>query len=297
MPGARLEIKFSNLTHPKQFLHSCFENHPLNHAVHLVLPSGAPLSVDATSILQKWSSMYTIVEAQVHLVLQKSFLDQQLSTSRSFVAVTAQGHIDQHDTAAITPDRHLRMSVCKDTFQQLGIVGKSSILEAGDRYTIDVHFGSKQAQANGRHHVEVLERLAKNTRPAVMLCLATNTSSHESEDVSWPAGVRVRDRMAVSYSQHSLQQVSVPQLEQLRLRDDHGVISDAMPGVVRAAAEWLGAACCGFALQQMSHAGLALAQGYVQVHKWQGLLASHQVSASNRVSANLLSASLVIQER
>jgi len=115
----------------------CIFSHPINHAIQVLLPwpseahdtVAAPL---ALTQLRGWSSCHQLATVSLSALLDPPLMQRLFATDGvRFQALSTRGQADQGDTAAVTPAGLLRLSVCKDTYQQLGLVGKKSVLAPG----------------------------------------------------------------------------------------------------------------------------------------------------------------------
>eukprot|EP00850_Spirogloea_muscicola_P011669 SM000073S21445 [mRNA] locus=s73:351468:355557:+ [translate_table: standard] len=309
----RLVARASSFGHPDSRLEALVAGHALNSAAELLLPFPAATSVRAfrdveamlASLLQP-ACFYYRVRAPLGALLVDDFRAKYFKLPGGFVAISSATAIDGTDAVAITPDGKVHLAVTKDTYQQLGLTGKNSELDPGQRYSILCG------------PPDVYECLKERTGPLSFLC--TFFSDGGSAAMEFPEAASA-DQAEVICSRELLQQVPLPPVGAGNSavpaaagdRDGAGVAAAEEASVPRgwgqgacpldaeflsALFEWLGAAACRILGGQFASGHLGsyccarqeplgyewsapwrgeATEGDAEVVRWDGFIASGQV--------------------
>eukprot|EP00850_Spirogloea_muscicola_P015090 SM000113S24046 [mRNA] locus=s113:164681:168907:+ [translate_table: standard] len=287
----RLVARASSFGHPDSRLEALVAGHALNSAAELLLPFPAAASarafrdVDAmlARLLQP-ACFYYRVRAPLGALLVDDFRAKYFKPSGvgEFLAVSSATAIDGTDAVAITPDGKVHLAVTKDTYQQLGLTGKSSELDPG------------------QSSLQVQECLKERTGPLSFLCTFFSGEGSAAVEFSEAASAI---RAEVTCSQELLQQVLLPpagagnSAVSAAAGDRDGAAAEeafisrgwdqgACPldaEFLSALFEWLGAAACRILGQEpLGYEWSApwrgeAKEGDAEVVRWDGLIASGQV--------------------
>lgn len=112
--------------------------HYFNHTVSVVLPDAEDVPTEVIGELTNNADYYKIKNLPVYELIDRQFLDAFIRTG-SVTALTIGTNIDIDDCVAITPSGYLLLTVCRETFQSLGIEGKPSAFcgKRPERYFMD----------------------------------------------------------------------------------------------------------------------------------------------------------------
>ncbi|KAI9096134.1 ribonuclease P 40kDa subunit-domain-containing protein [Phlyctochytrium arcticum] len=125
------------------------DNHPFNHAVQVVFPSPEPLAAEKITDLDT-KYYYYKVTASLLLFLDPDFLQKHVRCG-SVSALPTKERIDQDDTFALLPSGILLLSVRKETYEKLGLTGRSAKYgQKGQRFHIHIDLAEPAFKPEGK---------------------------------------------------------------------------------------------------------------------------------------------------
>lgn len=159
--GARIVIRRSSFSHPKSTVDAFVISHPFNSALQICLPRttettansqvresvGADVSADPVStpydlrtsefsqdsVVHRISRLaYNLLRCNLAVLLDSEFLERHVrGLCAEFTALSVNTPIDRTDVAAILPGGQLVLSVTRDTYERLELVGKHAFHDKG----------------------------------------------------------------------------------------------------------------------------------------------------------------------
>ena len=124
--GPRVVARVSSFDHPKSDLPAFVRSHPLNAALCVM----APACEAAGEVLRPtaWDgAQMCLARANLEAVASSSFVDSNLrAPGSSFCAVSVRTPADRADTAAVTPDGVLHLSLSSESYEKFGLQGQRS---------------------------------------------------------------------------------------------------------------------------------------------------------------------------
>ncbi|KAI9500140.1 hypothetical protein GGI25_002557 [Coemansia spiralis] len=135
---SKLFATVSSLSSKKQEHIKYIETHPFNYRLTVVAP--AQKEADFRSAFAN-IDVYYRVNLKLADIIDPAFIQAYIAKDGvGFIALSAGRRIDTDDVFAIDGNGKLVMSVCKDTYEVLGLVGRQAQfpLERGARFVIEV---------------------------------------------------------------------------------------------------------------------------------------------------------------
>ncbi|KAJ2323105.1 hypothetical protein GGH92_010981, partial [Coemansia sp. RSA 2673] len=132
---SKLFVTLASLSSKKKEHIKCIENHPFNYRCTVI----APESFGAKQIIERHTDCYYRVTLKLSDIIDPAFIAAFVKRN-SLYALSLGRRIDADDVFAIDGKGTLILSVCKDTYEALGIVGTPAQfpLERGARFVIKV---------------------------------------------------------------------------------------------------------------------------------------------------------------
>ncbi|KAF2073638.1 hypothetical protein CYY_005057 [Polysphondylium violaceum] len=213
----RGQVDLDNEKEAKEFYTKYINGHWYNQKVQLILPikdsvktntksSGSLLSQGFMSskleieqeILPLFDSddssdqqqCFYEIETTIDLLLSSAFIKSFIKPG-GFHALSQLSYIDSGNVVAFLPDATVVLNVDKDTYQQLGIVGKASTFKNNDRYVI--RFTMKDLTPASKSHNRILSLLTNRVSSVRMIAFLER--DNKLVPIQFPSGVKVVKRM------------------------------------------------------------------------------------------------------
>ncbi|XP_071346660.1 ribonuclease P protein subunit p40 [Trachinotus anak] len=159
-PRSLLVCDRSSFLDEKNRISSQVEQLHFNYKVSVLLPecSSAPSHLD--SVLNSFSSFYLIRKLPIYELLDKHFLETAVYQG-SVYGLSYRTRIDEDNCVALMPNGRLCLSLDKDSFQVLGVEGKSSRFNhrTNSRYVVSVDLTDSSMAPGGRGYMRLLTGL------------------------------------------------------------------------------------------------------------------------------------------
>eukprot|EP00742_Colponemidia_sp_Colp-10_P004987 GILJ01005328.1.p1 GENE.GILJ01005328.1~~GILJ01005328.1.p1 ORF type:complete len:379 (-),score=32.78 GILJ01005328.1:134-1231(-) len=179
-PPARLLFRQGTFTSP-QHLEQLVTKHHFNSRVELFAP-GLASDSDAVQQLKNTIIQTTFYEMTTPLetLCSQSFVDSVLKSTR-FAALSKGTPIDRTNSVAILRSGSLHLNLERDTYQQLGLVGKPSMLKAlkGERYTVTVDMLAPSWRDGKKLYERAQWAFKDRTEPVSLYCYCLDSTDGE----------------------------------------------------------------------------------------------------------------------
>ncbi|XP_062502073.1 ribonuclease P protein subunit p40-like [Corticium candelabrum] len=167
--------------HGTDKLSAYISEHTFNHAVNIFLPGQARIPRELLEVSPGKDCFY-VAELPVSTFIQPHFIHSTLKQG-SFFALSHTHHIDTDDCVAVFPQGLLVLSVTKDTYEQLGIVGRSSEFQQGAKFIVEIDLLADSFQPGRKQYERVqwclTDRLSL-TMPFLMAFIPRGSSATSS---------------------------------------------------------------------------------------------------------------------
>ncbi|KAJ2506405.1 hypothetical protein IWW47_001594 [Coemansia sp. RSA 2052] len=132
---SKLFVMLSSLSSKKKEHVKCIESHPFNYRCTVI----APESANARELVKSQMDCYYRATLKLSDVIDPAFISAFVKKN-TLLALSIGRRIDADDVFAIDGQGTLILSVCKDTYESLGIVGTPAQfpLERGARFVIKI---------------------------------------------------------------------------------------------------------------------------------------------------------------
>ncbi|KAJ1732922.1 hypothetical protein LPJ61_001817, partial [Coemansia biformis] len=133
---SKLFVTLSSLSSKKREHARAIETHPFNYRLTVVAPRG---TIDLQRSLSKHIGSYFKIKLKLTDLIDPSFIANYVK-GKELVALSAGRLIDADDVFAIDGRGKLILSLCKDTYETLGLAGRQAAfpLQRGSRFVVDV---------------------------------------------------------------------------------------------------------------------------------------------------------------
>eukprot|EP00474_Spongospora_subterranea_P010595 CRZ11053.1 hypothetical protein [Spongospora subterranea] len=173
----------------------------LNHEIELVLPLA---SVPATS-----SGAFAYkVQLPIALLLEPSFIEKYIRQGE-LSAISYDAHIDRDNVVAILPNGFLCLSVDKETYHSLGLVGKRCQIRNRESTRLDITIDMRDPSFRPGQSLykRVLWCVKDRTDPCTLLVCYSNSSG--SNEIRFPDGAIV-SKIDCPLTSHPFGDILVP---------------------------------------------------------------------------------------
>eukprot|EP00743_Colponemidia_sp_Colp-15_P003527 GILK01003805.1.p1 GENE.GILK01003805.1~~GILK01003805.1.p1 ORF type:complete len:375 (-),score=42.92 GILK01003805.1:120-1214(-) len=199
-PPARLLFRQGTFT-SSQHLEQLITKHHFNSRVELFVP-GLAFDSDAVHQLRHTTTQTNFYEMTTPLetLCSESFVDSVLKSTR-FAALSKGTPIDRTNSVAILRSGSLHLNLERDTYQQLGLVGKPSALKThkGERYSVSVDMLAPSWRDGKKLYERVQWAFKDRTEPVSLYCYCLDpTEGVPSSEVL------LRDTVGENLSTHTL---------------------------------------------------------------------------------------------
>lgn len=140
--GPTLWVRCSHLDQSHASIWSLIDAHPFNEQLQLILPQPVPGKLEVPSLLGLMLTLHSCAGVQARLqaltgfyysvtctpgaFCQADFIERHLKEPGSRLqALSVNSNVARGDAVALTPDGWLHLAVSKDTYQYLGLTGRS----------------------------------------------------------------------------------------------------------------------------------------------------------------------------
>ncbi|XP_078687948.1 ribonuclease P protein subunit p40-like [Branchiostoma floridae x Branchiostoma belcheri] len=124
-PRSKLVIEKSSFDDEKSRHRKNVEEHYFNHKVELFIPGCAELPPSVQAVFDMSDDFYIIQDLPLTELINKDFIENFVKKG-SLYMLSHNTHIDKHNVYAVLPTGKLILSVHKDTYEELGLVGQPS---------------------------------------------------------------------------------------------------------------------------------------------------------------------------
>ncbi|XP_078606789.1 ribonuclease P protein subunit p40-like [Branchiostoma floridae x Branchiostoma japonicum] len=124
-PRSKLVIEKSSFDDEKSRHRKNVEEHHFNHMVELFIPGCAELPPGVQAEFDRCDDYYLIKNVPLTELINKDFIENFVKKG-SLYMLSHNTHIDKHNAYAVLPTGQLLLSVHKDTYEELGLVGQPS---------------------------------------------------------------------------------------------------------------------------------------------------------------------------
>ncbi|KAI8825190.1 ribonuclease P 40kDa subunit-domain-containing protein [Fimicolochytrium jonesii] len=169
--------------------------HSFNHALEVIIP----LDCDGTAAKQiaaeisRTCSAFSYYKASLPLshFLDETFLKNYVRQG-GFTALRVNARLDTDDVFAILPTGHLLLSLTKDTYESLGLVGKAS--KSGGRHVVKIDLSDPSFKPGDKHYDRVKWCFSHTINPSMKYDFYfsfVNITTNQSIDINpahFPAG-------------------------------------------------------------------------------------------------------------
>ncbi|TPX67249.1 hypothetical protein SpCBS45565_g03965 [Spizellomyces sp. 'palustris'] len=246
-PATRLHIALSTNNNP---VPGICETHTYNHAVQVIFPSQ---SSTITEQMRKDDDAYFYYKASVPLsfFIQPDFVNNYIRKG-GFTALRSNAKADIEDTFALLPSGRLVMSVKKDTYETLGLVGRPSKFgDKGNRYFIHIDLNQPAFKPKGKLYERIKWCFTHTlTDTYEFLMSFTDTATRLPSEISFPPNVKAT-RLYIDGVCQTHENIMVPQIGDIEFEDLLNDPNDPKGEIWRDHAlnlfEWLGLLACGAA--------------------------------------------------
>ncbi|KAG2457991.1 RPP40 protein, partial [Polypterus senegalus] len=124
-PRHLLVCEKSNFANEKSRHGIHVQSHYFNYQVNMLIPECAVLPSELNALVNSFEKYYLVKNVPVYELVEQQFIDRFVKKG-SVYALSYNTQIDQDNTVALLPTGTLILSVDKDTYEELGLEGKSS---------------------------------------------------------------------------------------------------------------------------------------------------------------------------
>ncbi|KAI8363559.1 ribonuclease P 40kDa subunit-domain-containing protein [Mortierella sp. GBAus27b] len=213
-PSGYLFLSQYSFNSPKQIHSKCIINHPFNHRVQVFLPVAYSSTIQAaltTTLLQ--NTHYYHAHVPLSLLLTSAFMQY---IRNGMIALSVHGGIDTHDVVGLDGKGKLILSLTKDSYEQLGMIGKpSEFLRGRQRYAVELDLSSP-SMVPGKPGFERIKWCFENTLTTVFpMVLASVDPEGNSLPLEFPESARAT-RMSFNVQCTQLNNIMIPDTTTIR---------------------------------------------------------------------------------
>ncbi|XP_043270485.1 ribonuclease P protein subunit p40-like [Venturia canescens] len=137
--------------------------HYFNHSVSIVLPDIKDVPPSLRDCLLEDSDYYKIVGLKAHELVNKEFIEAFVKKGE-LTLLTIGKKIDVHNLICISPTGHLLLSLLREDYQKLGLVGKETFFDrkAHSRYVVTINLNEEAFVPGKKNYERVRSCLQEN---------------------------------------------------------------------------------------------------------------------------------------
>uniref|UniRef100_A0A1B6DCK5 Uncharacterized protein n=2 Tax=Clastoptera arizonana TaxID=38151 RepID=A0A1B6DCK5_9HEMI len=139
--------------------------HYFNHSVAVVLPDTVIIPEELNSALSNNCDYYKLNNVSVSNFLDEEFINSFIKSGETTaLCIGSTSNIDTDDCVAITPCGHLILSLVRETYQELGLEGKPSVISRRNpsRYIVHINLKEKTFMPGKKNYERVLKCLKEH---------------------------------------------------------------------------------------------------------------------------------------
>ncbi|KYR00540.1 RNase P protein subunit [Tieghemostelium lacteum] len=138
------------------------------------------------STYHKENLFYYQIECTLDLLLEDNFIKEYIKGG-GFYGISQFNFIDSGNVVAFIPDGKIVLSLEKDTYQQLGLVGKKSSIRNNNRYivTLDTH----DFQSTSKNYQHIITCLRDRISTINLIVYSLDPKSLKLRAIQFPKGV------------------------------------------------------------------------------------------------------------
>ncbi|EAL67452.1 RNase P protein subunit [Dictyostelium discoideum AX4] len=134
--------------------------------------------------------LYYQIETTLDLLLSHEFIDKYIKNG-GFYAISQLNFIDSGNVVAFLPNSKIILNVDKETYQELGLLGKSSVFKNLQRYIITLDMTSKEYQRGSKSYTRLIWSLKDRLSSINLICFYQKLNSTQLQSIDFPQGVKV----------------------------------------------------------------------------------------------------------
>ncbi|KAN0016224.1 hypothetical protein ACTFIU_006186 [Dictyostelium citrinum] len=135
--------------------------------------------------------LYYQIETTLDLLLSHEFIDKYIKNG-GFYAISQLNFIDSGNVVAFLPNSKIILNVEKETYQELGLVGKASVFRNLQRYIITLDTTSKEFQRGSKSYTRLIWALKDRLSSINLICFYQKSDSNQLQSIDFPQGVKVK---------------------------------------------------------------------------------------------------------
>ncbi|KJE92558.1 hypothetical protein CAOG_03503 [Capsaspora owczarzaki ATCC 30864] len=247
-------------------VHRILSEHPLNHAVELVLPwardraisanakqTNAADSVTRMSVAQPLKSAeFHVIEIPLLALLDTEFLQRHVRNGH-FVAMSVSERLDGSTCVPAVADGFLTLSLSKEAYELCGLEGQLSKHEIQQRHTVRIHLAAESFVPGKSHYERVKWCFAERlTRSFKFVCTDAATYTNGDQPAPSPAHALNKHALAPARTLHlshtEQRAVTVPQLLVAPIESVAAQDNATLGPYLSTWQTWFGAISCGISL-------------------------------------------------
>ncbi|KAJ2556429.1 hypothetical protein EV175_002011 [Coemansia sp. RSA 1933] len=233
---SKLFATVSSLSSRKKEHTKYIETHPFNHRLTLIVNKDT--EEEAHRLLATQMGHYYTVSMKLTDLIDPAFVQSYVVGKKGLVALSQGTRIDADDVIAIDGTSRLVMSLCKDTYQTLGLSGKQSMfpLERGARFLVAVDLATlTDPEKKNFRRIHTRLNAVFGSRPFTFaMCLYDRTTGR-ALNLDLPGSTAHQIQVGAK----TVLDVSVPDLAAMFAQNNR--IDEEAPGIF----EWIGLAAAG----------------------------------------------------
>ncbi|KAJ2781122.1 hypothetical protein H4R18_003064 [Coemansia javaensis] len=222
---SKLFVTVSSLGSKRREHARAIETHPFNYRLAVVVPRGA---ADAQAIVARHVGSYFKIRLRLSDLIDPGFVGSYVKQN-TLLALSANRLIDADDVFAVDGSGKLILSLCKDTYETLGLAGRQAAfpLQRGARFTVEIDLLAGCMDPAKKHFQRIRARLdAVLAEPVEFVVGYYDRRTGAALNLDLPGAVACEPRVVTG----AVAGAAVPG------------ISDAFLGARRQSDEWVGQA-------------------------------------------------------
>ncbi|KAK9728179.1 hypothetical protein K7432_001288 [Basidiobolus ranarum] len=237
-PRSKLFLTYSNFNSPKSCHGNFVLQHPFNHQVEVFVPGQIPSRSELVKGVLDTEYFYK-ARLRLSYFIQPEFLRSHVRNG-SVTALTHNTGIDTDDVFALDSTGHLILSVTKDTYEELGLIGKpSKFASKGHRYTVTIDLNADNMIPGHKIYERVKWCFEHTLTDTFTFLIQSTNPAGECVELEFPLDAEAR-KIFPKYLESSNESIEIPSMESLL--DNENVEIWKEEAMERY--EWLGMVAC-----------------------------------------------------